>query len=518
MYETVCLRCGEEGHHARACPQNRRAGADRRGGQGCGVAAPGGSTAQQRVGPREPLQELAGPQARAPVADRGKSVELGPGAVEPSQDRYRIPAWQRLGIGAPSPPVEAAAHRIPAHMRLGEHDRGQPPPLPPPLILEADGSSSRPTPRDMPVGGGATGRRALETQGLGAGRPEARARSPPRAADGQGTRASSRPGREASSRLPEAETVFLPRTAELDAAEAALRYALVAFVSGTRAYIPLSEAGAELAARVPRAEDNFTVHRSRPVDFLFVCSSRRVRDEIMAADAAHGRDFSLHFTPWNRQLQAMQCWMRFRAHFELTGVPAHAWNRTTATAILCSDAWVECLGAAMANRGDLGRFQVVAWTNDASAFPKTKEVLIEEPGDLMEEDEGLVLPGSALIPLEKKMLRYSITVRVAHAEDMLPVDEDSDGDDDRHGGGDHGSERRHDGSGHSNHRRDKQGNRDGRQEEDERGRGHGRDGRDERGRRSLSRHGDTLRRRPSGGGGWGGSRRIALNTASEVIP
>ncbi|KAM0917327.1 hypothetical protein ACQ4PT_009557 [Festuca glaucescens] len=136
----------------------------------------------------------------------------------------------------------------------------------------------------------------------------------------------------------------------------------------------------------------------------------------------------------------------------------------------------------------------------------------------MEEDEGLVLPGSALIPLEKKMLRYSVTVRVAHAEDMLPVDEDSDGDDDRHGGGDHGSERWRDGSGRSNHRRDEQGNRDGWQEEDERGRGRGRDGRDERGRRPLSRHGDALRRRPSGGGGWGGSRRIALNTAFEVIP
>ncbi|KAM0881833.1 hypothetical protein ACQ4PT_032692 [Festuca glaucescens] len=450
-YETVCLRCGEEGHHARACPQNRRAGADRRGGQDRGMAAPGGSAAQQRFGPREPVQAVAAPQARAPVADRGKSVELGSGCapvmpVEPSQDRYRIPARQRLGLGAPPPPVEAAEPRIPTHMRLGKHGRGQPPPPPPPPpVHEAAGSSSRPAPRDRPAGGGAAGRGAFEAQRQDTGRPEVRARSPHRAADGQGTRASSRPGREASSRLPEVESVFLPRTAEIDAAEAALRYALVAFVSRKRAYILLSEAGAALAARVPRAEDNFTVHRSWPADFLFVCSSRRVRDEIMAADAAHGRDFSLRFTPWNRQLQAMQCRMRFRAHFELTGVPAHAWNRTTATAILCSDTWVECLGAATANQEDLGRFQVVAWTNNASAFPKTKEVLIEEPDDMMEEDEGLVVPGSALIPLEKKMLRYRVTVRVAHAEDMLSVDEESDDDEDRDGGSDHGPERRRDG-------------------------------------------------------------------------
>jgi hypothetical protein len=40
-YETVCLRCGEEGHHARACTQGRRVAADWRGGLGRGSAAPG---------------------------------------------------------------------------------------------------------------------------------------------------------------------------------------------------------------------------------------------------------------------------------------------------------------------------------------------------------------------------------------------------------------------------------------------------------------------------------------------
>jgi hypothetical protein len=96
------------------------------------------------------------------------------------------------------------------------------------------------------------------------------------------------------------------------------------------------------------------------------------------------------------------------------------------------------LGAATASREDLGRFQVVAWTNDVSVFPKVKELLIEEPGDLMEEDDGLVLPGSALIPLEKTMLRYSVSVRVEHVEDMIPADISSDGsssDDDNGGGG-----------------------------------------------------------------------------------
>jgi hypothetical protein len=210
----------------------------------------------------------------------------------------------------------------------------------------------------------------------------------------------------------------------------------------------------------------------------------------------------------------MQCRLRFRAHFEIAGVPAHAWNRTTAAAVLSSDAWVECLGAATANREDLSRFQVVAWTNDVSCFPKDKELLVEEPGDLMEEDEGLVLPGSALIPLEKTMLRYCVSVRVVHAEDMIPDDVSSAGgsggssDEDGGGGG---------GSGRRRNRDDDPGRRFGGRDSRADDRGRGRD-RHDRGRTSRSRRGDVLRRRPSSGGGWGGSRRVALNVAAEVSP
>ncbi|KAM0859781.1 hypothetical protein ACQ4PT_046963 [Festuca glaucescens] len=445
--------------------------------------------------------------------------------VEPTQERYRIPARQRVGLGAPMPrhgarlpsppPVESVGSRLPARMHLGGRDReSSPPPPPSPPVQEAAGSSSRPAPHERHGGGGADGRGTQEAQRQDVGRPEAQARAPHQAADVQGARASSRTRQENSSRLAEVESVFVPRTEEINAAEAALRYALIAFISGKRAYIPLSEAGAALAARVPRAEDNFTVHRSWPADFLFVCSRRRVRDEIMVADAAHGRDFSLRFTPWNWQLQAMQCRMRFRAHFELTSVPAHAWNCTTATAILCSDAWVECLGAATANQEDLGRFQVVAWTNNVSVIPKSKEMLIEEPNDLMEEDDGLMLPGSALIPLEKTMPRYRVSVRVAHAEDILPVDDRSDGEDGGDGGeGGDGPGRRRDGGDKPYQRRGGCDSRDGRHEE----RGYGR-GREDHRRQSHSRHRDPLRRRPSGGGGWGGSRRVALNIAAEVTP
>ncbi|KAK1693301.1 hypothetical protein QYE76_009998 [Lolium multiflorum] len=527
-YETVCLRCGDEGHHARACPQNRRAGGDRREAQHRGSVVQEGQPAHQRQGVAEQPPPVSRERGSSSASEHVAHVEAAPGGsgVEPPPPpaRYRIPARQRCVFDAQPlhqstreespPPVDAETARLPARLRLGVRGRSPPPPSlpppppPPPLVLETVGSSLRAARGKAVVHEEVAERRRPVQRDPGAARQGAsdvefrRARPRGEARGGQERR-----GHQA------AESVFVARTAEVDGAEEALRYALVAFVAGSRAYIPLGEAGAALVARVPRAEDNFTVHRSGPGDFLFVCSSRRVHDEIMAGDAAHGRDFSLRFTPWNRQLQAMQCKLRFRVHFELTGVPAHAWNRTTATAVLSSNAWVECLGAAMANREDLDHFQVVSWTNNVSAFPKSKDLLVEEPGDRMEEDEGLVLPGSALIPLEKTMLRYSVTVRVVHAEDMIPAEDwsgDSSGGSSDEDGGDGGSGRR-------------------RSWEDEPGRRHGRRGssRDERGRdrghrdrrhASRSRRGDVLRRRPSDGSGWGGSRRVALNVAADVSP
>jgi len=72
---------------------------------------------------------------------------------------------------------------------------------------------------------------------------------------------------------PAMEFVIIPRTAEISAAEDALRWALVAFFSGQRANISLLKAGTVVANQVPQAEDNFTLHRSWPAYFLLVCSS-----------------------------------------------------------------------------------------------------------------------------------------------------------------------------------------------------------------------------------------------------
>jgi hypothetical protein len=122
---------------------------------------------------------------------------------------------------------------------------------------------------------------------------------------------------------------------------------------------------------------------------------------------------------------------RLRVHLELTGVPTHVFSKAVATAVLGSAAWVERLGAALASGEDLGRLQVVVWTDDLAHLPRAKELLVDEPGDLLEDDDGLILPGDAPVPLEKNMLRYIVSVKVLRSEEMIgapvPGGDDSDG-------------------------------------------------------------------------------------------
>jgi hypothetical protein len=151
------------------------------------------------------------------------------------------------------------------------------------------------------------------------------------------------------------EAVVLPRSAEIVAAEAALRWGLVAFASGQRTSIPLSEAGAAISSSVPRAVDNFSIHRHWPADFIVMCGSRHVRDEVVAAGVVDCKDFSLRFSSWSRELQEVRQDFRFRVHIELTGVLAHAFNKSAAAVVLGSAACVERLGAASASREDMGR-------------------------------------------------------------------------------------------------------------------------------------------------------------------
>ncbi|KAM0846878.1 hypothetical protein ACQ4PT_055390 [Festuca glaucescens] len=217
---------------------------------------------------------------------------------------------------------------------------------------------------------------------------------------------------------PPRERCVIYRTPEVDDAEHALRWGVVAFVSGTRRSVTSEAAVAAVLAQFPSLEGHFSVHRFWPAEFLFVFDSRASRDTLLAANPLDARDFSLRFGLWNRQRQASRHVFRYRVHLEVVGVPPVAWSMATAKSILGSSAWVERLGAATANRADMDCFRVTAWTDNPSSIPRSKEIWLAEPLFFDNDDDDLLLPLDALIPDEVALLDYEATVHIVRVVDL----------------------------------------------------------------------------------------------------
>ncbi|KAM0917391.1 hypothetical protein ACQ4PT_009556 [Festuca glaucescens] len=217
---------------------------------------------------------------------------------------------------------------------------------------------------------------------------------------------------------PPRERCVIYRTPEVDDAEHALRWGVVAFVSGTRRSVTSEAAVAAVLAQFPSLEGHFSVHRFWPAEFLFVFDSRASRDTLLAANPLDARDFSLRFGLWNSQRQASRRVFRYRVHLEVVGVPPVAWSMATAKSILGSSAWVERLGAATASRADMGCFRVTAWTDNPSSIPRSKEIWLAEHLFFDNDDDDLLLPLDALIPDEVALLDYEVTVHIVRVEDL----------------------------------------------------------------------------------------------------
>ncbi|KAM0840825.1 hypothetical protein ACQ4PT_059400 [Festuca glaucescens] len=215
---------------------------------------------------------------------------------------------------------------------------------------------------------------------------------------------------------PAVEHCIIYRTEEVEAAERALRWGLVAFVSGTRRTVSCSAASAAVLERFPELQGHFSIHGFWLADLLFVFDSRVSRDVVLAANPFDGRDFSLRFGMWNRQLQARRRVFRFRVHLEVVGVPPLAWSMATARLLLGSSAWAERLGTDTTSKSDMGSFCITAWTDDPAAIPKSKKLWLAKPLVFDEDEDDLLLPVEALVPEEVALLEYEATVHIVRVE------------------------------------------------------------------------------------------------------
>ncbi|KAM0868422.1 hypothetical protein ACQ4PT_041336 [Festuca glaucescens] len=134
------------------------------------------------------------------------------------------------------------------------------------------------------------------------------------------------------------------------------------------------EMGISLYTRGLRHEQELHAVALALVDALPVVTPRRRAnwDILLADNPLDGRDFSLRFGVWNRQLQAMRRTFRFRVHLE---------------------------------------------TDDPAAIPKAKLLWLAEPLLFKDEDDDLLLPVKALILEEVALLEFEAAVHLVRVED-----------------------------------------------------------------------------------------------------
>jgi hypothetical protein len=116
--------------------------------------------------------------------------------------------------------------------------------------------------------------------------------------------------------------------------EADLGRAVMVTVVGPRVEVTPELAAAEVRAQLNLPQNAFSIHAFEAADFLLLCESTEVRDWLLHAESVGCPQFSLHFEPWSRHVGAALREAPFLADVEVYGVPGHAWEERTVTALL----------------------------------------------------------------------------------------------------------------------------------------------------------------------------------------
>ncbi|PNT71769.1 hypothetical protein BRADI_2g35267v3 [Brachypodium distachyon] len=231
----------------------------------------------------------------------------------------------------------------------------------------------------------------------------------------------------APERRPRLERYIIPRSAAVDEAKASCR--LVVHVVGGRGTVAASTVSALIVRACPLASGCFTFHWFLPANFLCVCSNSSACGALLGAGVIQGSGFSLSFNRWNRQLGASLRPFRYMVHVEMARVPAHVWVTGTADYILGQPCWVERIGTETASRADMGRFSVIAWTDNPERIARELLVGIPEPTAPYDTSEdNLRVPREAMVPVVVSMLDYAVVVHLLRVADMEAfMDVSSDG-------------------------------------------------------------------------------------------
>ncbi|KAI5014632.1 hypothetical protein ZWY2020_056022 [Hordeum vulgare] len=158
-----------------------------------------------------------------------------------------------------------------------------------------------------------------------------------------------------------------------------LRVALprLASVAGRRLGITRELVYNALRTRYGLAAHEFSVHIHADDNFLIQFSSAASHARVAAGGLRIG-GFRLLFTPWSRSRDAALVKARFLISIEITGIPDHAWHRSSAEFLLSPFRWVENLAPETRDASDMSVFHLTAWTTNPVGIPRSSELLMPE--------------------------------------------------------------------------------------------------------------------------------------------
>lgn len=133
---------------------------------------------------------------------------------------------------------------------------------------------------------------------------------------------------------------FIQRDAATDTAETALQLALIAQPSGFAEGSTTSEVLLAVVAAAGVAADDVRVKKYYPEQFIIMCGSPAVRDQVLAASPVPFGNTPLVLLPWARLSHATLSTMQYKLTMDLEGMPPHVWREDIAAKLLAPYCWI----------------------------------------------------------------------------------------------------------------------------------------------------------------------------------
>jgi hypothetical protein len=209
----------------------------------------------------------------------------------------------------------------------------------------------------------------------------------------------------------------------------------VAVIGGTRLAVSIEEVRHWIVVVSNIPGDSVQVRRYHPEVFMVVFSYCDDLLRVLYDRPPPGMPFSLIFKRWRQHARTSKKNLYYWVTAWLRGIPANAWNVTTAQKVHSSARSGLQPTSETIGKTDLRRYFVFTWCIHPDLIPREKIIFVPEPKVVTKRGPPMFMDPDEVIYPNHPTLRYKIEVDVIEDADWhVPSDSSSDSDDGNGGG------------------------------------------------------------------------------------